>query len=229
MKPKEIAQRMGIAQRTIRRWLASGTFPEARKRRKRQSSFELFAPYVLSRWKAGERNGLALWREIKEQGYTGTGRTVYRYLETLKQAEVKASANPQRLQKFSANTAVWLFVRDPESLDEMEQQDLAAFCQASITLKKAYDLVQDFLSMVHKREGHRLETWLEQVTSSNLSELQSFATGVERDKAAVQAGLTWWINNGVVEGLVTKVKLIKRQMYGRASFALLRQRVLHAL
>jgi len=52
---------------------------------------------------------------------------------------------------------------------------------------------------------------------------------VERDKAAVQAGLTWWINNGVVEGLVTKVKLIKRQMYGRASFALLRQRVLHAL
>ncbi len=119
--------------------------------------------------------------------------------------------------------------RDPESLDEMEQKDLAAFCQASITLKKAYDLVQDFLSMVHKREGHRLEIWLEQGTPSNLSELQSFATGVERDKAAVQAGLTWWINNGVVEGLVTKVKLIKRQMYGRASFALLRQRVLHAL
>jgi len=153
MKPKEIAQRMGIAQRTIRRWLASGTFPEARKRRKRQSSFEVFAPYVLSRWKAGERNGLALWREIKEQGYTGTGRTVYRYLETLKQAEVKASANPQRLQKFSANTAVWLFVRDPESLDEMEQKDLAAFCQASITLKKAYDLVQDFLSMVLQQRG----------------------------------------------------------------------------
>jgi transposase len=106
---------------------------------------------------------------------------------------------------------------------------LAAFCQASTALKKAYDLVQDFLSMVHKREGHRLDTWLEQVESSDLSELQSFATGVERDKAAVQAGLTWWINNGVVEGSVTKVKLIKRQMYGRAGFALLRQRVLHAL
>ncbi len=229
VKPMEIAQRMGISQRTIRRWLASGTFPEARKRRKRQSSFDGFAPYVLSRWKAGERNGLALWREIKEQGYTGTGRTVYRYLETLKQAEVKVSANPQRLQKISATTAVWLFVRDPESLDEVEREDLAAFCQASIALKKAYDLAQDFLSMVHKREGHRLHAWLEQVAKSDFSELQSFANGVERDKAAVQAGLTWWINNGVVEGSVTKIKLIKRQMYGRAGFALLRQRVLHAL
>ncbi len=112
MKPKEIAQRMGIAQRTIRRWLASGTFPEARKRRKRQSSFEVFAPYVLSRWKAGERNGLALWREIKEQGYTGTGRTVYRYLETLKQAEGKRICQPATPRSaFSANTAVWLGCR----------------------------------------------------------------------------------------------------------------------
>ncbi len=120
-------------------------------------------------------------------------------------------------------------MRDPESLDEVEREDLAAFCQVSTALKKAYNLVQDFLSMVHKREGYRLDTWLEQVESSDLSELHSFATGVERDKAAVRAGLTWWLNNGVVEGSVTKVKLIKRQMYGRAGFALLRQRVLHAL
>ena len=163
------------------------------------------------------------------QGYSGSQRIVYRYLETLKQAEVKASANPQRIQKYSPNAALWLFLRDPESLDEVDREDLAAFCQASSALKKAYDLVQDFLSMVHKREGHQLDTWLEQVESSDLSELQSFATGVQRDKAAMQAALTWWINNGVVERSGTKVKLIKRQMYGRAGFALLRQRVLHAL
>ncbi len=229
MKTPAIARQLGMGERTVREWLKQGTFPEAKKRRKRQSSFDAFARSVLSRWEAGERNGLALWREIKQQGYTGSGRTVYRYLETLKQAEVKASANPQRIQKYAPNAALWLFVRDPESLDEVEREDLAAFCQTSTALKKAYDLVQDFLSMVHKREGHRLDTWLEQVASSDLCELQSFATGVERDKAAVQAGLTWWINNGVVEGSVTKVKLIKRQMYGRAGFALLRQRVLHAL
>jgi len=120
-------------------------------------------------------------------------------------------------------------VRDPERLDEVEREDLAAFCQASTTLKKAYGLIQDFLAMVHKREGHRLDAWLEQVALSDLPELQSFACGIEKDKDAVRAGLTWSINNGMVEGHVTKLKLIKRTMYGRAGFPLLRQRVLHAV
>ena len=127
------------------------------------------------------------------------------------------------------NAAIWLFVRDPEKLDEVEREDLAAFCQASATLKKAYVLLQDFLSMVHKREGHRLDTWLARAAESGLPELQSFVAGVEKDKDAVQAGLTWSVNNGMIEGHVTKLKLIKRTMYGRAGFALLRQRVLHAI
>ena len=83
--------------------------------------------------------------------------------------------------------------------------------------------------MVRKREGHRLDGWLQRVVQSELPELQSFASGVEKDKDAVKAGLTWQINNGMVEGHVTKLKLIKRTMYGRAGFALLRQRVLHAM
>ncbi len=81
--------------------------------------------------------------------------------------------------------------------------------------------------MVHKREGYRLEAWLAQIAKSDLPELQSFARGIEKDKAAVEAGLTWSINNGQVEGQVTKLKLIKRTMYGKAGFPLLRQRVLH--
>jgi transposase len=229
MKPKEIAQRLDMGERTVRDWLKGGTFPEVRSRRKRQSSFDAFAPYVLERWQGGERNGLALWQEIKERGYAGTERTVYRHLETLKQAEVKACANPHRLHKFAANTAVWLFVRDPRTLDKVEREDLIAFCQVSPTLKRAYDLVQDFLVMVHKREGYRLDTWLEKIGESGLQELQSFAHGIEKDKDAVRAGLTWSINNGQVEGQVTKLKLIKRQMYGKAGFPLLRKRVLHAL
>ena len=67
------------------------------------------------------------------------------------------------------------------------------------------------------------------MNQSNIPELCSFATGIEKDKEAVRAGLTWWINNGVVEGHVTKLKLLKRSMYGRAGFPLLRQRVLHAV
>jgi transposase len=134
----------------------------------------------------GEHNGLTLWKEIKEQGYTGTERTVYRHLETLKLAEVNAPANLDRIQKFSANAAVWLFVRDPKTLDEIEQADLLAFCEASSALKRAYDLVQDFFTMVHKLEGHRLDDWLARVAKSDVPELQSFARGVEKDKSVVQ-------------------------------------------
>jgi transposase len=127
------------------------------------------------------------------------------------------------------NTAIWLFVRDPKKLNEIEREDLAGISQASAPLKKAYDLLQDFLSLVHKREGQWLDAWLTKVAESELPELQSFAAGVEKDKDAVQAGLTWPINNGMAEGHVTKLKLVKRQMYGKAGFALLRQQVLHAV
>lgn len=89
--------------------------------------------------------------------------------------------------------------------------------------------MQAFHQILHRHEGDRLDEWLAQVTSSDIPELQSFAFGVERDKVAVQAGLTLPQNNGMVEGKVGKLKLIKRMMFGRASFPLLRQRVLHAL
>ena len=228
MTAKEIAHRLDLSDRTVQRWLAAETFPEAKKRRKRQSCFDSFAPYILKRWREGEHTGITLCREIKGQGYTGSERTVYRYLEVLKQTEVQ-SVSLHRLQKFSANTAVWLFVRDPKKLDKMKREYLAAVCQASLTLKRAYDFVQDFFSMVRKREGARLDVWLAQATESGIAELQSFAAGIEKDKDAVRAGLTWSINNGMVEGHVTKLKLIKRQGYGRAGFPLLRKRVLYAL
>src|SRR6266513_2450980 len=160
---KEIARQLKMSERTVQTWLAAGTFPEAKKRRKKPSSFDPFAPSVLKRWQQGERKGLVLWREIQKQGYTGSERTVYRHIETLKQASVRVSLNLNRLHTFTASTAVWLFVRDPKSLDEVEQEDLATFCQASPTLKRTYDLVQDFMQMVRKREGYRLDAWLERM------------------------------------------------------------------
>jgi transposase len=116
-----------------------------------------------------------------------------------------------------------------ETLDEIQREQLAAFRLADPSLETTYQRVQDFLVMLRKREGERLDAWLTQVHESELPELESFAQGVERDKSAVQAGLTLANNNGQVEGQVTRIKLIKRMMYGKAGFALLRQRVLHRI
>ena len=195
MAPREISGRLGLSSRTVQKWLAAGTFPEARKRRKKPSSFDAFAPFVLKRWKEGAQKGITLYRELKAQGYTGSERSVYRYLATLKQAEIQAPVNVERIKKYTPNTAVWLFVRDPKTLNEIEQGDLATLVRASPALKRAYDLIQSFLAMVHKREGARLDAWLAMVAESGLPELLSFASGIEKDKDAVRAGLTWSINN----------------------------------
>ena len=133
------------------------------------------------------------------------------------------------LQRFAAHEAVWLFVRDYSDLDETEQAELAVIRQASCTANIVYELTQDFMSILRRREGERLDTWLESVRNSQICELQRMVRSIERDKAAVLAGLTLPHSNGVVEGSVNKLKFLKRMGFGRAGFALLRQRVLHAL
>ncbi len=228
----EIARRVGLSRRTLQRWIKEGDFPETKRRRKRRSVFDPYAAYVLKRWEQGCENGLQLWQEIKDQGYQGSAQTVYRFLTSLRKKQRiiwKPEVPHAPLQDFSANDAVWLFARDATDLDEKEQETLSTICQASETAKTTYQFIQEFRHMLHHREGEKLDSWLAQVTASHIRELQSFVVGVERDKAAVVAGLTLPQNNGLVEGKVNKLKLIKRMMYGRAKFPLLRQRVLHAL
>jgi transposase len=128
-----------------------------------------------------------------------------------------------------ARQAVFLFLRRPSALEADEQEMLALLQSLHTEVKLADELVQQFAQMLRTRTGEQLDDWLEQVRASKIRELQGFVTGVERDKAAVLAGLTLPQNNGLVEGKVNKLKLIKRRGYGRAGFALLRQRMLHAL
>jgi transposase len=225
----EIACQLSISERTVRHWFKRGVAPDTRPRRKRQSDFDPYAPYVLKRWQDGEWNGTRLWEEIAAQGYPGSQRMLYRFLKTLKKSEVKPPGETPQVVNYTSTAAVCLFMRHPDNLDEGQRMDLAALCRVHPDLETAYCLTQDFLRMLRKREGERLDAWLTKVQESGLPELASFAHGVELDKAAVQAGLTLPINNGQTEGHVTRIKLIKRMMYGRAGFALLRQRVLHPL
>jgi transposase len=227
---KEIARRLGMKDRTVRHWLQQGVPAESKRRRKRSSRFDPYAAYVLQRWQAGQRNGLRICEEIQAQGYQGSSRTIYRFLAALKSRRPDPGEVPEwPLQDFTAREAVWLFVRNPDALDDTEQAELAAIRQASETAEAMYQLVQDFMRMVRHRQGERLDAWLKKVASSQIPEFRRLVRSINRDKAAVVAGLTLPYSNGQVEGQITKLKLIKRTMYGRAGFPLLRQRVLHAL
>ena len=108
-------------------------------------------------------------------------------------------------------------------------EDLTLIRQASSTAETAYGLVQDFLTMVRKRQGEQLDSWIEAVQTSHIPELHRFVAGILKDKDAVVAGLTQIYSNGPVEAQVQKLKLVKRQMFGRAKLPLLRRRLLNAL
>lgn len=194
----EITRRVGLSRRTIERWIKEGAFPEAKRRRKRRSIFDPYAEYVLSRWEQGCTNGLQLWQEIQAQEYQGSAQTLYRYLRGLRKKRRviwKPEVPHTPLQDFSANDAVWLFARDPDTLDEKEQETFTSICQASETASTTYQLVQEFRHLLHHRQGDKLDTWLEKCSASQIREFQGFVQGIERDKAAVVAGLTLHQNN----------------------------------
>ncbi len=167
---------------------------------------------------------------------------MYNYLATLRAPRSNSSKSsplksqqpksvplsPAPLENFSARRATWLFVRQPDELDETQQKELALIRQASPSAEAAYRLVQAFMQMIREHTGHQLETWLSSVEASTLPEFKSFAKGIQQDKAAVLAGLTLPWSNGPLEGHVNRLKLIKRSMYGRAKLRLLRQRVLRS-
>jgi transposase len=227
MKIKEIASRLGIGRRTVQSWLASGAYPETTYHHKHRSSFDVYETYVKQRWDNGCHNIQQIWREMKARGYPHSDRALRAHLEPLRGKRKAEFLEASSLDRFSAKEATWLFIRPIKNLDEKEQQEMATIRQASKTAETIYQLVQEFLQMVRKLQGEQLDAWLTKVMASHIQELQRFANGLERDKAAVVIGLTRSHNNGQVEGQVTRVKLIKRMMYGRAGFALLRQRILH--
>jgi transposase len=228
MKVKEIAKRVGLGTRTVQRWLTSDDYPETQYHtRRHRSRFDTYAAYVQQRWDSGCHNIQQIWREIKAQGYPHSDRALRAHLEPLRgvgKAHIPAASS---LDRFSAKEATWLFIRPIKDLDEKEHRELATIRQTSKTAETIYQLVQGFLQIVRTRQGEYLDSWMSTVRACHIRELNSFVSGLERDKAAVLAGLTLVQSNGQVEGQITKLKLIKRQMYGRAGFALLRQRMLH--
>ena len=171
-----------------------------------------------------------LFRELVAQGYKGSYESVRGTLLRLlpEERKTQASSSSKTPALVTSRQATFLLLRRPEELRAQEQETLVTLRQIHPEVDLAYDLVQQFARMLRTRTGELLDAWLAQVESSKLPELQSFAAGIEKDKDAVRNGLTWQWSNGPVEGHVTKLKLIKRQGYGRAGFPLLRKRVLHA-
>jgi len=193
---------------TVQSWLAAGTFPE-RKPREQGCQLDRYLSYLRRRWQEGCHNMAHLFRELTEQGYQGSYESVRDTLVRLLPIGRKNQASCESVTPAlpTSRQAAFLLLHRPEKLCIEEQEQLSKLRLIHPEVDLAYDLVQQFARMLRTRTGAQcLDPWLDQVEHSNLPELQSFVTGVKKDKDAVRAGLTWQINNGMVEGHVTKYR-----------------------
>jgi transposase len=232
-----IARRLKISRTTVYRQLRRGTPPPPKTCTRRSSDRVLapYIPYLIERWRGGNVSGQQLFREIQAQGYPYSSSTVRRFIASLRRAS-EAGRPPEleqspftRPQGPSARAVSFVVVTRPEKRSRLAQLYLEQLCQIDSTIAHLYELALSFLTMVRERRGEDLAAWRTQVAQSGIDPLVRFAAGLQDDLAAIEAGLTLPWSNGVTEGQVNRLKLLKRQAYGRAHVALLRQRMVQEL
>jgi transposase len=221
----EAAAALGLSQQsTGRLWRAVSA--DALLKVRGVSALDPWKPYLRQRWDAGTTKIAVLHREITALGYAGSEPTTYAWLALLKLAAPPAPPAPPGKRQVTE----WMLT-DPARLDGDQQAQLAAVCGRCPELDALTGHVTAFAKMLTRRAAGRpgagLDGWIAAAASSpGQPELRSFTSGIRRDYAAVRNALMLPWSSGRVEGLNTRTKLIKRQMYGRASFPLLRKRIL---
>ncbi|MGW9431337.1 transposase [Streptomyces decoyicus] len=189
----------------------------------RPSVLDDHKPYLDDRWYEGCANTRKLWEEIVPLGYKGSYQQVRAYLHDKRTSPRPVTAPPPSLR----TVAGWI-LRNPDTLTESEQLQLKAVRTRCPELDALTRRFRSFAAMLTGGQGERLPDWLGTVRQGDPPSLHTLASGIDRDRDAVIAGLTMPWNSGVVEGHVSRIKMLERQMFGRAGFALLGKRALLA-
>jgi transposase len=224
---KTIMRELDLAKETVRRFYRAADIEEllAKPRAGRPSALDSYKPHLHERWNAGVTNASMLYREITEQGYRGSRGTLAAYLAPFRALGAAPPPTPA-VPKVRQITS-WM-LRRPEDLDAEEQLQLKQVRACCPHLEATATHISTFAEMLTGRHSDRLDSWMAAVEADDLPHLHRFITGLRRDYQAVRNGLTLSHSSGTVEGNVNRIKMIKRQMYGRAKFDLLRKRILLA-
>jgi transposase len=239
---KAIAMKLGIGKSTVFVYLRASQFPERKGRSDRgRSLVDPYKDYLLKLWNGGYHEAKQLFQELQQVGYRGSYDTVARYVKRLREAlgikprqkstsckKLKMIVDDQKLP-LTAHRATWLILRREENRDDEDKLIIKQLRAQHPTLSKAIELSQDFAQLIRERMPEQFDGWLSRALSSQLKSLVTFAQGLLSDYDAVKAGMTLEWSNGPVEGQINRLKMLKRQMYGRASLELLTRRFLWAV
>jgi transposase len=225
---REIASKLDLDRKTVRRFAQATSADELIARTlDRDTLLDEHKPYLHQRWNQGCRDVAVLHAELEQRGYHGSVRTLYRYLQPLRaldpgQAAPPIAPDPPKIRQVTT----WL-LRRPEDLDSTEQSTLTGIRDVCAHLDRLGDHITTFAKMmIHRTGADTLDPWLAAVEADDIPELHTFARGIRQDHTAVRNGLSLPYNSGACEGNVNKLKMLKRQMFGRANIDLLRKRVI---
>jgi transposase len=217
---KDIVRRTGHSRKLVRQVIRGERTDIFRVR---QSSIEAYLPLLDDLWNSGCRNGAELWRRLQAKGFRGALRVVSEWATRRRRAD---RASDQQLQKVPpARKIARLMTAARDHLSKADTIVVAAIEAGAPRLVKARDLIDRFHGMIRKKIEADLEPW---IADADTSLLASFASGIRRDHAAVRAAIAEPWSNGQTEGQITKLKLVKRQMYGRGKLDLLQARLIKA-
>ena len=222
---RQIMREAGMAKQTVRRYLRAASAGELLAAAGgRPSVLDPHKPYLHQRWNDGCTSARQLHAELRERGYAGGYETVRAYVRPFR---APGAAPPPARPPGTRDLARWI-TADPRNLDDDEKAGLARARELCPHLDALARHVTGFAKILTTLDGTRLEDWLTAVEADDQPDLRSFARGIRHDYHAVRNGLTMTWNSGPVEGNVNRLKMLKRQTYGRAGFPLLRKRVLLA-
>jgi transposase len=218
-----------VSRQKVERWLKSGGLATHDKPGQPKLLYD-WSEILERRCLEGCRNGTRLWRELRDQSVPISVTTAKRWatarrLRGAGTPEVIAATTAGRWKAPSSRRCARLLTTAPEILDADERKFIEHLGQTAPSLIQTATLANAFTTMVRDHHDTGFEAWLE---AARVSELRSFAEGIDRDAVAVRAALTESWSTSPVEGHINRVKTIKRQLYGRANYDLLRQRVLAA-
>ena len=221
---REIARHLGWGLHTVQRYDRAATWQElvdGRWQAKRPSKLDPFKPYLDQHAGQGHGSFTRLFREIRELGYDGSYSVVRNYLDRTRPEKAPLGEAPPTVR----DVTNWL-CRRPDTLTEDQRPRLKAILDRCPELQAASAQVRAFATMITELTGQDLPQWMAATREAGLPGISSFAKGLEQDLDAVTNGLTMPCSSGPVEGRVNHIKMIKRQMFGRAGLPLLRKRVL---
>ncbi|HEV2121371.1 MAG TPA: ISL3 family transposase [Chloroflexota bacterium] len=228
-----IARHLGIRRHTVRRYIEAGAFPD----RRHGSKLDLYKPYLIERWNGGCRTGKQLLEEIRQRGYRGGRSIAYAYITRLRRAQGLPprsrmlppghTVSDVAAYRVTPRQAAFLVLRRPEKLREKDSRMIEYLEDAHPELKEALTLGRDYLRLVRERLVDEFDGWLARARESSLLAFRRFARSLRRDYEAVKAALVYPWSTSPVEGHINRLKLVKRQMYGRAKLDLLSKRVLY--